>query len=303
MQIKRTKITEIFYSKKAAPYIFLMPFIVLFIVFRIWPVIYAVKLSFFEVRGIGRELYIAADNYGKLFQSSEFYKALFNTSYYTAISLLTLVPIPIVLAVLLNSRRTKGKNIYRTSLFLPVLTSLVVVGAVFRIILAEYGGLVNGMLQLFGLPVRKWLTNESFAIPILVVLATWRWTGVNIVYFLSGLVAIPGEVYESASIDGASRSQQFFHITLPLLKPVILFVLVLSIIGGYQLFVEVYTLWNQGTSPRDSALTILLLLYRNAFKYFKMGYASAIGVILTVIIFSLSMIQFRFFGFFRKEPR
>jgi len=184
-----------------------------------------------------------------------------------------------------------------------VLTSLVVVGAVFQIILSPQGGLLNGVLGLFGLPARRWLAQESFSIPILVILATWRWTGINIVYFLSGLAAIPGQLYESASIDGASRPQQFFHITLPLLKPVILFVLIISIIGGYQLFVEVYTLWYFGASPADSALTIVLLLYRNAFKYFKMGYASAIGVALTGIIFFLSVLQFRLFGFFRREAR
>ena len=301
MGIKRVRLGEILYSRKAAPYIFLIPFVVLFIVFRAWPVIYAVKLSLCEVKGVGQEVYIGTSNYARFLQEPEFYKALFNTSYYTGVHLLTLIPIPIMLAVLLNSRRTKGRNIYRTCLFLPVLTSLVVVGAVFQIILSERGGLVNGILQLLGLPTRRWLAKESFAIPVLVVLATWRWTGVNIVYFLSGLVSIPNELYESASIDGASRPQQFFHITLPLLKPVILFVLVISIIGGYQLFVEVYTLWINGASPGDSALTILLLLYRNGFKYFKMGYASAIGIALTAIIFSLSVLQFRLFGFFRKE--
>ncbi len=301
MGIKRRRLKEIFYSRKAAPYIFLIPFVLLFIVFRAWPVIYAVKLSFYDFKGLGREVYVGASNYARFSQEPEFYKALFNTTYYTGAHLLTLIPIPILLAVLLNSRRTKGSNIYRTCLFLPVLTSLVVVGAVFQIILSERGGLLNGVLGLFGFSGRRWLEEENFSIPVLVMLATWRWTGINIVYFLSGLAAIPGELYESASIDGASRQQQFFHITLPLLKPVILFVLILSIIGGYQLFVEVYTLWYFGQSPGDSALTIVLLLYRNAFKYFKMGYASAIGVALTAIIFLLSVLQFRLFGFFRKE--
>ena len=280
---------------------FLIPFIILFVVFRIWPIAYGLRLSLYDVKGLANQVYIGAGNYVELLQDPEFHLALSNSSYYTGAHLLPLLLIPMVLAILLFSSRTKGRNIYRTCLFLPVLTSLVVVGVVFRLILSEEGGLLNGLLQLFGLPARNWLLERKFAIPVLIGLATWRWTGVNIVYFLSGLATIPNELYEAASIDGASRLKQLFCITLPLLKPVFLFVLVISIIGGYQLFTEVYTLWNQGSSPGNSALTMVLFLYRNGFSYFKMGYASTIGVILALIIFLFTIVQFRIFGFFRKD--
>jgi arabinosaccharide transport system permease protein len=141
----------------------------------------------------------------------------------------------------------------------------------------------------------------ELALPSLILLATWRWTGVNMMYFNSGLVNIPKELYEAAAIDGASGIQAFWRITLPLLRPTILFVLVLSIIGGYQVFVEPFILFPTGNSPGDGALTMSLLIYRTGFTSFEFGRAAAMGVVLALIIFTVSFVQFRLFGAFKRE--
>lgn len=239
------------------------------------------------------------DNYVRLLDNPQFYQALSNTTYYTIGTLVILIPIPIILAVLLNSKLTKFSGTFQTMFFLPALTSLVVVGAVFRLLLDERGGIVNAMIGALGMAPQKWLTSASLVIPSLLVLAFWRWTGINIIYFLSGLTTIPGELYEAAEIDGASGFRRFWHITLPLLKPVTVFVLIISTIGGYQLFTEVYVLWPQGGTPGNAGLTLAMALYRAAFRSFDLGFAGVLGVAMGLIIMVISLIQFKVFGFFR----
>ena len=179
------------------------------------------------------------------------------------------------------------------------MTSLVVVGAVFRLLLDERGGLVNAALSTIGIAPQKWLNSAALVIPSLLLLAFWRWAGINVIYFLSGLTTIPHDLYEAAEIDGATGIRRFWHITLPLLKPVIVFVLIISTIGGYQLFTEVYVLWPQGGTPGNSGLTLALALYRAAFRSFDLGYAGVLGVVMGLIIMVISLIQFKVFGFFK----
>lgn len=286
-------------SRKAAPYLFLLPFLVIFAAFQVYPMIYGVVISFFRFRGLAERQFVGLDNYVRLFNNPQFYQALENTTYYTLGTLVILIPIPLIFAALLNSKLTKFASVYQSAMFLPALTSLVIVGAVFRLLLDERGGLVNAALATIGIAPQKWLNSAALVIPSLLILAFWRWAGINLIYFLSGLTTIPHELYEAAEIDGATGVRRFWHITLPLLKPVIIFVLIISTIGGYQLFTEVYVLWPQGGTPGNAGLTLALALYRAAFRSFDLGYAGVLGVVMGLIIMVISLIQFRVFGFFR----
>ncbi len=286
-------------GKKAAPYFFLLPFMVVFVLFHVYPMVYGVTISFYRFRGLYDRTFVGLANFARLLDDARFYQTFWNTTYYTVGTLLILIPIPLVLAALLKSKLCKGASFYQTMTFMPALTSLVVVGAVFRLVLMEQGGLLNNFLGLFGVAPLKWTNSAALVIPSLLIVAFWRWTGINIIYFLSGLTTIPEELYQAAAIDGADGFRRFWYITLPLLRPVALFVLIISTIGGYQLFTEVYVLWNQGSTPGNAGLTLALYLYRQAFSSFDLGYAAAIGVVMGVIIMILSLIQFRFFGFFR----
>lgn len=287
-------------ARKIVPFVFLAPFLGMFTVFRVWPIISAFYLSFQEVKGIGTSKFVGINNYIALLGDRRFVSSFLTTSYYTIATLLTLIPIPLLLAVLLFQRRTPGKEVFRTFIFLPSLTSLVVVGTVFRLILADTGGLANSFLGLFGVAPLRWLLVPSLAVPSLAILALWRWTGMNIVYFSSGLTTIPTEIYEAAKIDGAQSLALFRYITLPMIKPIIVFVITISVIGGYQVFVEPYILYPGGRTPGEAGLTVAVYLYRTAFRNFNMGYAAAIGVALAVIIFAVSLVQFQFSGFFKK---
>lgn len=286
-------------ARKAAPYLFLLPFLSIFAAFQVYPLIYGVIISFYRFRGLTERQFVGLDNYARLLKNPQFFQALENTTYYTVGTLIILIPIPLILAVLLNSKLTKGAGVFQTASFLPALTSLVVVGAVFRLLLDERGGIVNAMLGAVGIAPLKWLNSAGLVIPSLLILAFWRWTGINIIYFLSGLTAIPHELYEAAEIDGATGLRRFWHVTLPLLKPVIVFVTIISTIGGYQLFTEVYVLWPQGGTPGNAGLTLALALYRAAFRSFDLGYAGVLGVVMGLIIMVISVIQFKAFGFFK----
>jgi arabinosaccharide transport system permease protein len=289
-----------FHRPKVVPYVFLAPFLILFLIFRIWAIIQAVLLSFEKVQGVGSTQWIGLGNYQFLFNDPTFYKALFNTTYYTVGILILLIIIPLVLAALLYSGLVKKAGGFRTTLFLPVLTSLVVVGVVFRLILSP-DGLMNSWLGLIGIPPVRWLETAALAIPSMILMAIWRWTGMNMVYFTSGLANISPDLYDAAAIDGANGWQRFFYITVPMLRPITIFVMTLTLIGGFQLFVEPYVLWSGGASPGQGGLSIVVFLYRTAFTSFNLGYASTIGVILALIIMVLSLVQLRLFGFFKKE--
>lgn len=290
------------YNKKIVPWLFIAPFMIFFLVFKVYPIISAAFYSFYEMQGLNLGKFVGLDNYSTLLKDSDFIKALINNTKYMIGTMITLIPIPLVFAVMLKSKLNKGRKIYKAILFIPALTSLVISAAVFRILLYEgNSGIFNAILDLFGIPAQKWLIDPSLTIISVLLIATWRWTGVNMVYFATGLTNISDELYEAAAIDGANTMQRFLQITLPLLKPVIIFVMTLNLIGGYKLFTEVFTLWGGGRSPGKSALTLAVLLYRNAFSYFKLGYASTIGFAMALIILLLSVIQFKVFGYFKKD--
>ncbi len=280
---------------RLAPFVFLLPFLTIFVLFRVWPLIQAVEFSFQDVQGLQGNEWVGLENYQRIFNAPQFMTALGNTFVYTILTLVILIPIPLALSALLDRGKTYRPMVWRISMFLPALASLVVVSFMFRVILAE-DGLMNKALMSLGLSPQAWLTSASLAIPSLLIVATWRWVGVNMLYFNSGLVNISRELYEAAAIDGAKGTQIFRHITVPLMRPTILFVLIISVIGGFQLFVEPLLMWSGGNSPSNSGLSMALLIYRTAFTSFRFGDAAAMGVVLALIILVVSLVVFRLAG-------
>jgi arabinosaccharide transport system permease protein len=287
-------------SMRRAPYVFVLPFIVSVIVFYLYPIASTVVMSFQDVVP-GETRFIGTDNYTRMF-AADFTKALSNSFIYTVITIAILIPVPVLLAVLLNSERRKLNSVYRAALFIPSLVSVVVAGTIFRLMFAQSRrAVVNTLVVALGGKAIDWvLGGATSAMFLMVIIAVWRWTGVNIVYFLSGLQVIPNELYEAGEIDGARPLQRLRYITLPLLKPTIVFVTTISIFGGFAMFEESYIFW-QGQSPNNVGLTMVGLIYKKGFQTGSMGLASAIGIVLMVVIFIVSVIALRFFGFFKRE--
>lgn len=295
--------THLTYKKRShgiIPYVFVSPFIISFLLFFLYPTISTIIMSFQKIAGPGDVSFIGFKNYQNLLNPL-FFTALKNTTIYTFWTILVLVPLPIILAVVLNKKTTIGRNVFRSAFFMPALTSVIVAGIFFRYAFGEQETtFINAILGKFGLEPIVWLQQKSTGMFALVVLCTWRWLGVNIVYFLSGLQNIPDELYESADIDGANSFHKLMHITLPGLKPVIIYVITISVYGGYAMFAESYTYW--GTSnPGGIGLTLVQYIYQTGFNQNDMGFASAIGITLLFIVMVVNIVQLSLFGYFRKE--
>ena len=231
-----------------------------------------------------------------------FFKAVKNSMFYTVVTLCLMIPIPMFLATMLNSRLMKCKTVFRSSMFVPALTSVVVAGTIFRLIYGELeGSFANQILSLFGNGPIVWLRKPLTVWTALFSICMWRWTGVNMMYYLSGLQQIPEDLYESASIDGATALQKFRHITLPLLKPTTVYVLTISIFAGLAMFTESYIMFNGNTSPNNVGTTIVGYLYRMGWEQNNIGLASAIGCFLLVMVLIINLIQLGINGTFRKE--
>jgi len=298
MQYKKEKIIRFFNSTKVVPYVFVLPFIISFSILTLYPAVQAFIMSFQRILP-GQVEFIGLSNYKRLF-NPVFFKAFSNTLIYTLLTLLILIPIPMIIAVILNSKLVKFKTAFRSSLFIPSLTSVVVAGLIFRLIFAESDmAVANQILSFFGVDSIVWTTNRWSAMFLMVTLASWRWMGVNVLYYLAGLQSIPSEMYESADIDGASTFQKFKNITMPFLKPVTSFVTVITIIGGFRVFEESYVFWEAG-SPGNIATTLVSYLYQQGIQRNDMGFGSAIGVVVLVIIFIASLMYLTMTGSFKE---
>ena len=299
-KVRVNKIYNLINSERVMPYIFVLPFVITFLVFFLYPIISAVIMSFQKILGPGDVTFIGLKNYRNLL-NPHYYSALRVSFLYTFLTIAILIPLPLVLAVLLNNKLLRGRNIFRSVLFLPALTSVIVAGMFFRYAFGTQAtALFNQIRGIFGLEPITWLQGRGTGMFALVILCVWRWTGVNIVYFLAGLQAIPKELYESADIDGANSLQKFLKITIPSLKPVIIFVITISVFGGFSMFTESFAYWTS-RSPGDIGLTLVSYIYQTGFNNNNFGFASAIGVTLLLIIMVVNIIQLRVFGFFRKE--
>lgn len=300
MNVKRW-VKSLPYSQKLAPYIFISPFIIVFLLFFVYPVISTIIMSFQKVVP-GQTTFVGFDNYKNLL-NSDFLKAITNSVIYTVITIAILLPVPLILAVFLNSKQMVAKNFFRSVFFLPALVSVVVAGFTFRLIFGEMPtALLNDIISNFGADPIKWIGGPAqwttfFA---LLMLCCWRWMGVNIMYYLSGLQGIPDELYESASIDGAGPLQKLRHITIPLLKPVSVYVLTISIYGGMAMFLESFMLFNGNRSPGGAGLTIVGYLYRLGWEQANIGYGSAIGLTMLAITLGINVILLKYAGLFKK---
>lgn len=294
------KIKSFLYSQTVAPYIFVLPFLLSFLIFFLYPTINTIYMSFHEVYGMGNMRFIGLSNYQRLFNQN-FYDAIRTNTLYTIFLIIVLIPLSIVFATLLNIKYLKGRNFFKSVIFIPALTSIIVAGVAFRLLFGESeAAFMNSILVKLGLPAQRWAFSHTTGMFLMVSLATWKMAGIYMVYFISGLQAIPDELYESADIDGANSISKFTRITLPLLKPIVIYALTIIIFDGYRMFGESYVFWNEGM-PGNIGLTIVRYIYQQAFQRNDMGFGSAIGIVLLAIVLSINLIQLKFFGIFKKE--
>lgn len=287
-------------SQKYYPYLFVAPFIISFLLCYLYPFISTIIMSFQRIAGFEDVSFIGWENYQRL-NNEHFANALMTTSNYTFWTILVLIPVPLILAVLLNNKAIKFKGFFKSAYFLPALTSVVVAGIFFRYSFGEMPtALMNQIIGWFGMKPLVWLQLKVPAMFALVILCTWRWLGVNIIYFLSGLQGISEELYEAAEIDGANAWDKFCHITLPCLKPVIIYVITISVYGGFAMFAESFILWLRGF-PGDIGMTIVAYIYQMGFYNFDMGFASAIGITLFLIVLVVNLLQLTIFGLFKRD--
>lgn len=285
-------------SKKVVPYIFVFPFMVSFIMLTLYPTIQAIIMSFQRILP-GQVEFIGLQNYQRIFNQA-FYKALTNSTIYMLLTVLILVTVPIILAIFLDSKLVKFKTFYRSALFIPALTSIVVAGVIFRLVFAESdSAIANQIIGFFGFEPISWQFNAWSGMLMMVIMSSWKWMGVNILYFLAGLQNVPKELYEAAEMDGANIYQKFRNVTLPFLKPIIVFVTTISIIGGFRVFEESYVIW-EGNSPGNIGLTLVGLLYQQGIQQNDIGFGSAIGIVLLLIIFVVSFIYLILTGAFKR---
>ena len=292
---------KLFYSQKLAPYVFVLPFALTVVIFWLFPIGNGVLLSFQDVL---KDEWVGLGNYQRLLSDKIFLKAVYNSAKYMVGTLVLLIPFPMLFATLLNSKLMKKPGFFKSIYFIPALTSVVVAGTIFRLMFGEMNtSLANQVIAAFGMSPIKWLKGEWTSYFALLLLACWRWTGVNILYFLAGLQSISTDIYESASIDGASKWQQFVKISFPLVKPTTVYVLTISIYAGLSMFTESYMLWKGNNSPQNIGLTIVGYLYRQGIEKRAMGYACAVGLILLIIVMAVNLVQLKATGTFDKEER
>lgn len=285
------KVKKLLYSQKIAPYVFVLPFILSLVIFWAYPLVSGIVMSTQKVTFGGSE-YIGFANYSKLLADKFFAIAVSNSVEYMLLTLLLLIPIPLLLSVLIESRITKAKGLWKVIMYIPALTSVVISGLMFRLMFSEgASGQMNVLMHFLGRPSVAWLKFKPTAWTALLLLCMWRWTGVNMLYFVSGLKSIDGSLYEAADIDGASPRQKFWYVTLPLLKPTTIYVITISVFAGLSMFLESFMLWGNNSSPKNIGLTIVGYLYKRGIEKNDMGYACAVGVVLMVIALIINFIQ------------
>ena len=284
--------------EKLDGWLFVAPFVISVLVFFIGPLIVALILSFKEYSLLDQTTILSAknvgfDNYVKVFNDEVFRKALKNTFLYS----LGVVPLQLTISLLLAlvvDSKIKAKSFFRVAYYIPTLTSIVAVSVIF-LFLFKADGILNKLLLIFGVNERSWFDDPKFALIAIIFMAVWSSVGVTMIIFLAALQEVPQTVYEAAEIDGASKFQRFFKITIPLIKPTIFFNLVMTVIGTLQMFDQAFVISGGKGGPLDSTMTVVLYLYNKGFKEFEMGYASAVAFVLFAIIFTLTLIQKKLF--------
>jgi multiple sugar transport system permease protein len=270
-----------------AAYLYLMPVVVILVIFHVLPIFYSLAVSFYEWDLIGAPEFVGVHNYQRLFDDPMFYKSLMNTLYYAALSVPLSIISSLAIALLLNNP-ISAIGLYRTVYFIPVITSINAVAIVWNFIYHPDFGLLNKILDIFSINAQTWLQDPFWAMPCIIFMSVWKGLGYNVIIFLAGLQNIPKHLYEAARIDGASRWQQFRHITWPLLSPTTFFIFTISVIGSFQVFSQVYMMTPRG-GPLKSTMVVVYYLYRKAFEQFEFGYALSMAFVLFMIIFACTL--------------
>ena len=268
-----------------AAYLLMLPFLVHFLIVVAYPFVYSVYLSFFDATLNKTPVFVGLGNFIRLATDAQFGHALGNTAYFTLFTVIGETVISLLVAFMMNEQ-LRGRLVLRTAFFLPVVTSRVIVSIMWSMLFAREG-LVNGGLKAVGLPIQPFLASPVQAMWVIIALSVWKNVGYFMVIFLAGLQGVPQELYEAAALDGASRLRQMWHVAIPSLRPVIYFVITISMITSAQLFVQPFIMTNGG--PLDSTLSVVQLLYRKSFNDLEFGYGSAMGTVLLVILVGLSL--------------
>jgi lactose/L-arabinose transport system permease protein len=289
-------------SKNKYGWLFVSLALILLGVFLFYPIVYSLYLSNTSSKGIVQK-FVGFGNYVKLFQDSMFILALKNTLIFFLIQVPVMLFLALILSTILNDKTIKYRGLFRTAFFLPAVTSLIAYTILFKMMFS-LDGFINGALlnvHLIKSPI-PWLLDPFWAKVTLIIALTWRWTGYNMIFYLSALQNISDEIYEAAELDGANKVKQFFYITIPLLKPLILFTTIMSTIGTLQLFDEPMNLSQGGVTsatigPGNSLLTLSVYVYNLCFKYMpNFGYAATVSYAIVLIVALLSIIQFKVMG-------
>lgn len=275
-----------------AAFLFLSPTIIIFGAFIIFPVIFSFYLSFHQWNMFGTDrTFIGFANYSQLLSSPEFWQVFKNTIVYTVGTVPVNMMLALAVAYVLN-KKLIGKKFLRTAFFTPVIISWIAAAVIWRWLFEPNYGLINHVIGWFGVSQVNWLNDPSMAMIALIIVGVWKTFGFNMILFSAGLQAIPEHYYEAAEIDGANKMSQFWNITIPLLSPTTFFIVIMSVIGSFQVFDAVYVLTSGG--PFGSTKVMIFYIYENAFKFFNMGYASALAYVLFAVIFILTLLQVKF---------
>jgi len=278
---------------KWAPYVLVAPFLAVFVTFMAYPMLYSLVLATQQTYGPKASRFVFLDNFGYLLTDPLFWKAVRNTFVFAAGSVLIQLPLSLGLAMLLNQKKIKGRIFFRLVFFSPALVGTVFIAVMFGLMFSR-DGLINFSLhELFSGfdPEFPWL--ERFVMGSLILAALWQFIGFNMIYFLAALQNVSKELSEAAMVDGAGPWPRFLNVTVPAIRPIASFVVLLSLIGSFQLFELAWVLLNNSGGPNDQGLTVVMYLYQKGFISFDLGYASAIGWVLAVLLMVFAVIQRR----------
>ncbi|HZG13777.1 MAG TPA: sugar ABC transporter permease [Candidatus Bathyarchaeia archaeon] len=272
-------------------WLFISPMVLGFVLLLAGPLVMAFYMSLTDWPVLGEASFIGLDNYRSIFQDSEFWLVIGNTFTFAA----GLVPLNIVLALalaLLLAKKMPGIGFFRTAIFVPVMTSLIVWAIVWKYMFATDSGFINQILQLFGVTGPAWLYDTQLAMPVVIVTSVLKNVGLNMVLFIAALQQVPAHLYEAARIDGAGRARQFFQITIPMITPTLFLTTLLTIIGSLKVFGQIYVMTQGG--PDNSTKVLVYYIWEKAFKNFEFGYASALAFVLFFIIMVFTLLQWQF---------
>ena len=274
---------------------FMLPSLIGFLAFTLIPVLISVSISFTSwdiISGIENIKWVGLNNYEQMLKDSYFIKSLQNNLYYTVIFVPGSMLLALLLALGLN-RRPYGQNAVKAMIFIPYISNIVVVSIIWMAMLQPYSGPINGLLNAMGVAKPPmWLTKRSSAMPSIILVNIWFNVGYSMIIFLAGLQNIPKELYEAAEIDGAGAFRKFFNLTVPLLSPTTFFILVTTMINSFKVFGTV-NIMTQGGPSGDATTVLVFHIYRSAFRYYKMGYASAMSIVLFLMIFIVTLVQWQ----------